>query len=94
MTECVINKITNNNENMYAPKSIHGTWDMGHISLLGFAKTVFLRCPPPLPKPREPPHTSNGLSIAAFLFNSKKKTYQWSQLGMIDPKRQSKYGAN
>ena len=39
-----------------------------------------------LPKPREPPHTSNGLSVAAFCFKSKKKTYQWSQLGKIDPK--------
>ena len=28
---------------------------LGHIFLLGLAKTVFLHCPPPLPKPREPP---------------------------------------
>ena len=64
------------------PKSLH----LGHIFLLGLAKTVFLYCPPPLPKPREAPHTSNGLSVAAFRFKSEKKTYQWSQLGKIDPK--------
>ena len=64
------------------PKSLH----LGHIVLLGLAKTVFLYCPPPLPKPVEAPHTSNGLSVAAFRFKSEKKTYQWSQLGKIDPK--------
>ena len=51
------------------PKSMH----LGHIFLLGNAKTVFLHCPPHLPKPREPPHTSNGLSVAAFCFKSEKK---------------------
>ena len=43
---------------------------LGHIFWLGLAKTVFLYCPPPLQKPREPPHTSNGLSVAAFSFKS------------------------
>ena len=51
------------------PKSMH----LRQIFLLGLAKTVFLHCPPPLPKPREPPHTSNGLSVAAFRFKSEKK---------------------
>ena len=50
-------------------KSMH----FGHIFLLGLAKTVFLHCPPPIPKPREPPNTSNGLSVAAFCFKVKKK---------------------
>ena len=60
------------------PKSMH----LGHIFLLGLAKTVFLHCPPSLPKPREPPYTSNGLSVAAFHLKKEKR----SQLGKIDPK--------
>ena len=51
------------------PKCMH----FGHIFLLGPAKTAFLHYPPSLPKPREPPHTSNGLSVAAFRFKSEKK---------------------
>ena len=40
---------------------VHRSMRLGHIFLLGLAKTVFLHCPPPIPKPREPPNTSNGL---------------------------------
>ena len=58
---------------------------LGHIFLLGLAKQFFFTVPPPLPKPKEPRHTSNGFSVAAFRFKSKKR-YQWSQLGKIDPK--------
>ena len=36
------------------PKSIF----LGHIFSLGLAKTVFLHCPLPLPRPGEPPHIS------------------------------------
>ena len=64
------------------PKSMH----LGHIFLLSLAKTAFLHCPPPLPKLREPPHTSNGLSVAAYRFKSEQKTYEWPLLGKIDQK--------
>ena len=37
----------------------------------------------PPPQTKGTPHTSNGLSVADFCF---KKTYQWSQVGKIDPK--------
>ena len=53
-----------------------------------------VKCPYPHPKLREPPHTSKGLLVANFCFKSEKKTYQWSQLGKIDPKRLSENGVN
>ena len=49
----------------------------GSYFLAGPRQTIFLHCPPPLPKPREPPNTSNGLSVTGFRFKSEKKTYQW-----------------
>ena len=54
--------------------------------LTGSRQTRLFHCPTRLPKPREPPYTSNGLSVAAFRFKKEKKTYYWSQLGKIDPK--------
>ena len=38
------------------------------------------------PQPRETAHTSNGPTVTVFCFKSEKKTYQWSQIGKIDPK--------
>ena len=66
------------------PKSMH----LGQIFLYWTSpKQFFFTVPPPLHKPREPrPPTSNSLLVAAFCFKSEKKTYQWSQLGKIDPK--------
>ena len=54
------------------PKSMH----LGHIFLLRLAKTVFHHYPRLLHKPREPAHTSKGLSVAAFCTKCGKKTYQ------------------
>ena len=59
-------------------------------------KTIFPHCPTPHPKLTENPHTSNGLSVAVFLFKS-EKTYHWSQLGTTlkgDPKRLLEYVVN
>ena len=39
----------------------------------------------PSPQAEGAPRTSKGLSVANFSFKS-EKTYQWSQLGKIDPK--------
>ena len=51
------------------PKSMH----LGHIFLLRLAKTVFHHYPRLLHKPREPAHTSKGLSVAAFCTKCGKK---------------------
>ena len=45
----------------------------GSYFLAGPRQTIFLHCPPPLPKPREPTHTLNGLLVAAFCFKSEKE---------------------
>ena len=54
-------------------------------------QTIFIHCPTP----------SEGNSLyfkwpfgRRFRFKSEKKTYQWTQLGNIDPKILSKYGVN
>ena len=56
-------------------------------------QTIFLHCPPPLPKLRETLHTSNGATVTGFGFK-REKNYQCSQLGKIDPKNLSEYGVN
>ena len=53
------------------PKSMH----LGHIFLLRLAKTVFHHYPRLLYKPREPAHTSKGLSVAAFCTKCGKKKH-------------------
>ena len=45
----------------------------GSYFLAGPRQTIFLHCPPPLPKLSAPPHTSNGLSVTAFRFKSEQK---------------------
>jgi len=58
---------------------------LGHIFLLDIAKTVFFAAPLP-PKNRGNPFVLQ-MAFQSLLFVSKvKKTYQWSQLGKIDPK--------
>ena len=48
----------------------------------------------PPPQAEGNPRPSQGLSVANFCFKSEQKTYQWSQLGKIDPKRLSENGVN
>ena len=38
----------------------------------GPRQTICVHRPPPLPKPRETPHTSNGPTVAIFRFKSEK----------------------
>ena len=63
-----------------APKSMH----LGHIFWLGLAKTVFLHC---LPHQTvgAPPYFKWPFG-RCFSFQKWNITYQWSQIGKIDPK--------
>ena len=58
----------------------------GTYFLTGACQNSYPSLSPFPPQTKGTPHTSNGLSVAAFRFKSEKKTYQWSQLGKIDPK--------
>ena len=58
----------------------------GTYFLTGPRQNSFSSLSPSPPQIEGTPHTSNGLLVAGFRFKSEKKTYQWSQLGKIDPK--------
>ena len=62
------------------PKSMH----LGQISLLGLAKQFFFYVPPP-PQAKET-HPYFTFRSPFFVSQVKKKTFQWSQLGKINPK--------
>ena len=55
------------------------------FSLLGLAKQFFFTVALPSPNQGKTPYP-HGPTVAVFRFKSEKKTYQWSQLGKIDPK--------
>ena len=46
---------------------------LGHTFFTGPHQMIFLHCPPSLPKSRETPYTSNGLTVAVFRLKSEKK---------------------
>ena len=93
---CIIKSLKSLQNVLKLPKitpEVPKSMNLGHIFFLGLAKQIIFIVPFPSPNLGKP--SIRRMAFRSPFFVSKvKKTYQWSQLGKINPKKLSEYGFN